>query len=95
MPQPFRPQLSPLPSLLSRRELLYRGGMGMGLVGLAGVLAQDGALANDGGPNENALAAKPAHFPAKAQQVVHLFMNGGPSQVDTFDYKPLLEKHHG
>jgi hypothetical protein len=40
-------------------------------------------------------AAKKPHFPAKAKQVVHLFMNGGPSHVDTFDPKPLLQKYHG
>jgi hypothetical protein len=41
------------------------------------------------------LAPKKPHFPAKAKQIVHLFMNGGPSQVDTFDPKPMLDKYHG
>jgi len=44
---------------------------------------------------ENPLAPKPPHFPAKAKHVIHLFMNGGPSQVDTFDPKPALEKYVG
>ena len=41
------------------------------------------------------MAAKEQHFPAKAKSVIWLFMNGGPSQVDTWDYKPELEKHDG
>jgi hypothetical protein len=83
-------------SPLTRRDLLRRSGMGLGMLGLAGVMAQDGALAAgaSGIPGE-ALAPKSPHFPGKAQRVVHLFMNGGPSQVDTFDPKPLLDKHHG
>ena len=47
------------------------------------------------GADLNPLAPKAPHFPAKAKQVVHLFMNGGPSHVDTFDPKPLLDKYHG
>ena len=43
----------------------------------------------------NPLAARPPHFPAKAKHVIHLFMNGGPSQVDTFDPKPALDKYAG
>ncbi|MCP4891491.1 MAG: DUF1501 domain-containing protein [Planctomycetaceae bacterium] len=43
----------------------------------------------------NPLAPKPTHFPAKAKNVIFLYMDGGPSQVDTFDYKPFLEKYHG
>lgn len=43
----------------------------------------------------NPLAAKPVHFPARAKRVIFVFMQGGPSHVDTFDYKPLLEKHDG
>jgi hypothetical protein len=83
---------------LSRRGMLRRCGMGMGLLGLAGLLDQERLLADPPSPTNvagDALAARRPHFPAKAQRVVHLFMNGGPSQVDTFDYKPLLEKHHG
>jgi hypothetical protein len=58
--------------------------MGVGLIGLAGLLADD------------ASGSPPApHFLAKAKRLVHLFMNGGPSHLDTFDPKPLLEKYHG
>ena len=66
--------------------------MGLGLLGLAGVLADDGRLTAG---TDNPLAPKKPHFPGKARRVVHLFMNGGPSHVDTFDPKPLLDKYHG
>src|SRR5262245_28597392 len=75
----------------SRRELLQRSGMGLGLLGLA--CFAPGADAP--GSPKNALAPKTPHFTPKARQVVHLFMNGGPSHVDTFDPKPLLDKYHG
>src|SRR5215831_13056763 len=83
---------------LTRRELLRRGGMGFGLLGLAGVLAAEGTLsppAQAASADVNPLAPKKPHFAAKARRVVHLFMNGGPSHVDTFDPKPLLDKYHG
>jgi hypothetical protein len=78
--------------LLTRRDLLRRSGMGLGMLGLAGVLAQDRALASSA---DNPLSPKRPHFAGKAKHVVHLFMNGGPSHVDTFDPKPLLDKYHG
>ena len=83
---------------LSRRELLCRSGLGFGMLGLAGVLESDGLLtsaANAAPAAAGALAPKSPHFAGKAKRVVHLFMNGGPSQVDTFDPKPLLDKYHG
>jgi hypothetical protein len=66
----------------------------MGVLGLANVLSEQGLLAADA-PAAGPLTPKVAHFPAKAKHVIHLFMNGGPSQVDTFDPKPSLEKYHG
>jgi hypothetical protein len=86
-----RPRLEDL--FLTRRELLRRGGMGFGMLGLAGLLAADAAPAAS--TDIHPLAPKRPHFAAKAQRVVHLFMNGGPSHVDTFDPKPLLTKYHG
>ncbi len=82
---------------LSRREMLRRCGMGMGLIGLADLVGDEcGSEARGATVDpQNPLAARPPHFRAKAQRVVHLFMNGGPSHVDTFDYKPLLAKYHG
>jgi hypothetical protein len=73
---------------LTRREMLQRSGLGFGLLGLAATLD---AASTDVTP----LAPKAPHFKGKAKQVVHLFMNGGPSQVDTFDPKPLLDRYHG
>ena len=82
---------------LSRRELLARTGTGLGMLGLASLLGPD-ATAADGTRAvvaSDPLAPKAAHFKPKAKHVIHLFMNGGPSQVDTFDPKPALAKHHG
>ena len=72
--------------LLSRRELLRACGTGLGTVALSDILSREAIAAN----GEVAL-----HFPAKAKHVIHLFMNGGPSQVDTFDFKPKLADFHG
>src|SRR5262245_41129138 len=79
---------------LSRRELLQRSGLGFGMLGLAGVLASEGSLSATPSAG-NPLAPKQPHFRPRAKRVVHLFMNGGPSQVDTFDPKPALDKYHG
>ena len=62
-------------------------GAGFGMVGLRGL-----AGAGNGG---DPLAPKAPHFPPKAKRVIYLFLNGGPSQVDTFDPKPMLDKYHG
>ncbi len=75
--------------MFTRRQLLARTGTGLGMLGLAALLEQEAKAST------NPLAPKVAHFPAKAKHVIHLFMNGGPSQVDTFDPKPALEKYHG
>jgi hypothetical protein len=82
----------------SRRELLRRSGCGLGLLGLASVLSDDGLLAVEPGEGTGALhplAEKKPHFPAKAKHVIHIFCNGGPSHVDTFDPKPALDKYAG
>src|SRR5262245_44016551 len=82
------------PSLLTRRQLLQRGGCGLGMVALSSLLRQEGLLA--AGPTPlNPLAPKKPHFPAKAKAVIWIFVNGGPSQVDTWDYKPELAKRDG
>ncbi|MCO6459526.1 MAG: DUF1501 domain-containing protein [Pirellulaceae bacterium] len=83
---------------LTRRELLCRSGMGFGALGLAGLLADGGwlpATAQAETGYRNPLAPKPPHFAAKAKRVIHLFMNGGPSHVDTFDPKPELARLAG
>ena len=75
----------------SRRDLLRRAGTGFGMLGLSALLNDSESLAQPAHP----LVAKPPHFEPKAKQVVHLFMNGGPSQVDTFNHCPQLAKYHG
>lgn len=80
--------------LFSRRDMLQRCGTGLGMMALAGVLADNKALATDSSARDPMTPRLP-HFPGKAKHVVHLFMNGGPSQVDTFDPKPMLDKYHG
>jgi len=82
-------------ALLTRRELLARGGMGFGMLGLAGVLDSADASPNLKPETRNLKPDTGPHFAPKAKQVVHLFMNGGPSHVDTFDPKPLLTQYHG
>ena len=78
--------------LVSRREMLKRSGVGLGMLGLAGVLSDNAQLfAGATAPR----SIKPPHFPGRAKRVVHFFLNGGPSHVDTFDPKPLLEKYAG
>jgi hypothetical protein len=76
---------------LSRRDLLKVSSAGFGHLALTGLLAQEQAHATSVDP----LAVKAPHFPARAKRVIFLFMHGGPSQVDTFDYKPLLKRDHG
>ncbi len=82
--------------LLSRRQVLLRIGGGFGALGLAGVFRDAGLLAAEQPAGaSNPLAPRPPHFPARAKHVIFLFMNGGPSHVDTFDPKPELTKHAG
>jgi hypothetical protein len=78
---------------LSRRDYLSRMGTGLGMLGLAGLLADEGLLAPVRGASP--LAARGSQFPAQAKHVIHVYLNGGPSQVDTFDPKPLLKKYDG
>lgn len=87
---------------MKRREMLQRSGCGFGMLGLAGLLADEGllgqrAIASDslGARSLQPLAPQPSHFAARAKQVIWIFVNGGPSQVDTWDYKPALEKWDG
>ena len=94
-------------ALLTRRALFSRIGGGFGALGLTSVLADAGLFVPTGaagavasGSTEgavllNPLAPKPSHFPARAKRVIFLFMNGGPSHVDTFDPKPALARYAG
>ena len=84
---------------LNRRQLLQRCGMGMGSLALGALMQQTGLLSSPSalaaGAPINPLSPKQPQFAGKAKRVIHLFMNGGPSQVDTFDPKPALEKWAG
>jgi len=102
---------TPPRSFGSRREFLRSAGGGCGMLALLAMLEQAQLLAADGdgaksaapsasgpgagAPALNPLAARPGHFPVKAKSLIWIFLNGGPSQVDTFDYKPELEKRDG
>ena len=82
----------------SRREFFRDAGAGFGSLGLIDLLSRDGFFANpaQAAPAANPLLApKPQMHPAKAKHCVFLFMNGAPSQVDTFDPKPALSKYDG
>ena len=86
---------------LNRRELLKRCGTGLGMLSLSAMLGEEGMLGSTAAsaetlPNSlHPLAPRSPHFPGKVKRVIHLFMNGGPSQVDTFDPKPMLTQYHG
>ena len=85
--------------LFSRRALPAKSFNGMGALGLAASLGQHVAGVEPVQPPESfpgsPLMAKSPHFPARAKRIIHLWMNGAPSQVDTFDPKPSLEKYAG
>ncbi len=73
---------------MTRRQILQTMGSGFGMMSLRGLMASES-------PVVNPLAPKAPHFPAKAKHVIYLFLNGGVSQVDTWDPKPMLTKYHG
>jgi hypothetical protein len=77
----------------SRREFLERSGLGFGALAASWLLQRDAAAAP--AIQTNPFAPKPQHFKAKGKSVIYLFMHGGPSHLDTFDPKPLLEKLDG
>ena len=78
---------------LSRRRFLSESYLGLGGLALLDMLAADSAAA---APKlERPLAVKPQHRPAKAKSCIFLFMEGGVSQMDTFEYKPALERFAG
>jgi hypothetical protein len=77
----------------NRRHFLRRFGMGLGGIALAQLLGQD-SFANVSTP-EHAGMLGATHFAPKAKRIIYLFMAGGPSQLETFDYKPLLNQRNG
>src|SRR5580658_8850231 len=84
-------------SPMSRRQMLRRFASGFGLLGLAGLLAED-FVSNTfaaGVAAADPLLVRPPQFPARAKRIIFLFMSGGPSHVDTFDPKPRLARDNG
>src|SRR3954463_11347230 len=81
---------TPFLSPVSRREMLRRTAIGFGSIGLAGTMQAAGLLGATGPTTGSGV-----HLPARAKRVIYLFMNGGPSHVDTFDPKPALKDHEG
>jgi hypothetical protein len=81
--------LASQPLGIPRRQLLKSAACGFGYLAFAGLASQQAAA------GQNALSAKPPHFAPRAKRVIFMFMHGGPSQVDTFDYKPELVKYSG
>src|SRR6266511_3890850 len=83
-------------AFLTRRDFLCRCGMGLGAVALGNLLTEVGFIPTvNAAEAVNPLAAKASQFHAKAKRVIHFFLNGGPSHVDTFDPKPMLAKYVG
>jgi hypothetical protein len=91
---------NPTPCRRSRREFLWQVGGGFAGLALIDLLSRDGffvqpAQAAASATGANLMAPRPPHFAAKAKHVIFLFMNGAPSHLDTFDYKPALTKFNG
>ena len=88
----------PFPCGLTRRELVWQMGAGFTGLALTDLLGREGFFTNrarGAADGASSTVARPSQFPAKAKSCIFLLMNGGPSQVDTFDPKPTLEKYAG
>ena len=80
---------------VTRRQMLERCATGFGAVAFAALFGQPAVRGADETPRTDAYAPKPTNFPAKAKSVIFLYMDGGVSQVDSFDPKPLLTRDSG
>src|SRR3954447_14899108 len=94
----FRPNHTPCGR--TRREFLWQVGGGFAGLALIDLLSRDGFFAAEARAGENdrdlnPSRVRPPHFAARAKHAVFLYMNGAPSQVDTFDPKPALDRHDG
>ena len=87
------PQLTPEKISFSRRDFLQRSGMGLGLLGLAGLMRPDASEASN--LLSTAKGGQPMQYPAKAKHVIHIFLEGAPSHLDTWDEKAELKKMDG
>ena len=77
----------------SRRDFLTKTTLGLGATALASLIKPTSLFGSSTDPSEGTL--KTLHFAPKAKRVIYLFQRGGPSQMELFDYKPMLEKMHG
>ncbi len=80
---------------INRRHFLSRMSLGLGSVALGSLLGCASDIAEEATPNPLRGILDPSHFAPKAKRVIYLFQSGGPSQMDLYDYKPLLAKMHG
>ena len=76
-------------------HLLHRCGAGFGALAMSELLMRTASADQSAAAPQNPLVSHPGHFPARAKRVIFLFMHGGPSHVDTFDYKPELIRFDG
>jgi hypothetical protein len=90
---PFAGQSSG-PAAIGRRGMLAQCGMGFGAVALAELLRTEQLRGSEREPL-NPMQPRPAQLPSRVKHVIHLFMNGGPSHVDSFDPKPELQRRGG
>lgn len=80
---------------LTRQDFLHQCGLGLGSIALGSIMSREGAIALEGRSDVDPLRPRPSHFQGKAKAVIQLFMAGGPSQLELFDYKPKLQQFHG
>ena len=79
----------------SRRDFLKKSSLGFGSIALSSLLGPTFGSAQNTLPQTNPMAGRTPHFVPKAKRVIYLFQSGGPSQIETYDYKPALSKWHG
>ena len=79
----------------SRRDFLKKSSLGFGSIALSSLLGPTFGSAQNTLPQTNPMAGRTPHFVPKAKRVIYLFQSGGPSQIETYDYKPELSKWHG
>src|SRR5262249_40065833 len=79
--------------LETRRHFFERCGIGLGAMALGSLLGRDHLVAGSSPRATNPMAVRPGHLPARARSVIYLFMAGGPSQLELFDYNPALQKY--
>src|SRR6266699_5163973 len=80
---------------LTRRQFFSRCALGLGSIALASLLKEQELFGAASAASVNPMASRPPHFPAKAKNIIYLFMAGGPSQLELFDYKPKLQELDG